>query len=200
MGGALIALGYDRDFAELAGRRDAAIAARRSGAWQSVRLDGLRVQVPDGVLLDLGATAKGLGADWAAHAAPAASGPGGVLVSLGGDIAAAGDRRAAAGRSWSRTITTSRSPGRPTQVVRLTSGGLATSSITCRQWRRSGRRSHHIVDPRTGLPGGWPVAHCKRRRGDLRGRQRRLDSRDHQRRRRAGVAGRAGHPRSARRP
>ena len=42
------------------------------------------------------------------------------------------------------------------QPVRLASGAVATSSITCRQWRRAGRVLHHIVDPRTGLPADGP--------------------------------------------
>jgi FAD:protein FMN transferase len=33
---------------------------------------------------------------------------------------------------------------------------VATSSITCRRWRRAGRLLHHIVDPRTGLPAAGP--------------------------------------------
>jgi thiamine biosynthesis lipoprotein len=35
-------------------------------------------------------------------------------------------------------------------VVAIRAGGLATSSVTCRAWRRGGRSVHHIVDPRTG--------------------------------------------------
>jgi thiamine biosynthesis lipoprotein len=48
----------------------------------------------------------------------------------------------------------------PGRLVRLSAGGLATSSIRCRQWRRGGRTLHHIVDPRTGLPaaGTWRTA------------------------------------------
>ncbi|HET9082398.1 MAG TPA: FAD:protein FMN transferase, partial [Trebonia sp.] len=42
------------------------------------------------------------------------------------------------------------------QVIRLTSGAVATSSVTCRQWRRDGRQLHHIVDPRTGYPAAGP--------------------------------------------
>ena len=42
------------------------------------------------------------------------------------------------------------------QPVRLASGAIATSSITCRQWRRAGQVLHHIVDPRTGLPADGP--------------------------------------------
>jgi thiamine biosynthesis lipoprotein len=44
----------------------------------------------------------------------------------------------------------------PAQLVRLAWGGVATSSTTCRQWRRAGRVMHHIVDPRTGLPADGP--------------------------------------------
>jgi thiamine biosynthesis lipoprotein len=33
---------------------------------------------------------------------------------------------------------------------------VATSSVTCRQWRRGGQRLHHIVDPRTGYPAAGP--------------------------------------------
>jgi thiamine biosynthesis lipoprotein len=48
----------------------------------------------------------------------------------------------------------------PTQVVRLPSGAIATSSTACRQWRRAAQTMHHIVDPRTGQPadGPWRTA------------------------------------------
>src|SRR5579872_4775544 len=96
VGGALSALGYDRDFASIA-----AVPGPRTGTgtlpvpgpvpgWRSVRLDGCLLRLPAGICLDLGATAKGLGADRAAAAAWRALGGGGVLVSLGGDIAIAG--------------------------------------------------------------------------------------------------------------
>jgi FAD:protein FMN transferase len=42
------------------------------------------------------------------------------------------------------------------QQIRLGSGGLATSSVTCRQWLRAGQLLHHIIDPRTGQPAGGP--------------------------------------------
>lgn len=32
----------------------------------------------------------------------------------------------------------------------ISAGGLATSSVTRRRWRRGGRWLHHLVDPRTG--------------------------------------------------
>ena len=99
VGGALHGLGYDRDFAALPQGTAGRAAPPEPGyvpGWQSVRLDGRRLRLAAGVLLDLGATAKGLGSDRAARAAAACVPGGGVLVSLGGDIAVAG--RGAAGR------------------------------------------------------------------------------------------------------
>ncbi len=164
VGAALSALGYDRDFAQLRQHRwaetDPVRPASQGPAWGSVRLAGRRVQLPAGVMLDLGATAKGLGADWSAEAALRASGCGGVIVSLGGDVALAGDSPCG---GWpvliadDHRLRADSPPGRPaTQLVRLCRGGLATSSITGRRWRRSGRWLHHIIDPRTGLPAAGP--------------------------------------------
>ena len=66
VGGALITLGYHRDFAAI---RPAPPTPRpRGGAgpvpgWRSVTMDGRTLRLPEGVRLDLGATAKGLGSD-----------------------------------------------------------------------------------------------------------------------------------------
>ena len=104
VGGALIALGYDRDFATSAGPGLRAPWGGPGAApgWRSVTLDGTTLGLPAGVRLDLGATAKGLGSDRAAAAAYRACGRGRILVSLGGDIAVAGRCPSAAGRWPSR--------------------------------------------------------------------------------------------------
>ena len=158
VGGALCSLGYDRDFAALAQDPAAEAAPPQPGqvpGWQSVQLDGRRLRLAAGVRLDLGATAKGLGSDRAARAAAAWVPDGGVLVSLGGDIAVAGE---APEGGWPVLVADEPEPSGPAvgQLVRLPAGGLATSSILCRRWRRGGRTLHHIVDPRTGLPAGGP--------------------------------------------
>lgn len=180
LGSALIELGYDRDFAAIEPSEDAPPPpTHRQPAWPMVRLEGNRLTLPPGIRLDLGATAKGLGADRAARAAHRAAGDGGVLVSLGGDVAVAGrppaggwpllvadeHRQVRAARSLvprTRPASGTREPGpfadpRTAQQVRLVRGGLATSSVTCRQWLRGGQVMHHIVDPRTALPveGPW---------------------------------------------
>jgi FAD:protein FMN transferase len=169
VGNALCSLGYDRDFVAI--RSDGAMPREPAHVpgWQSVRLDGRRLRLAAGTRLDLGATAKGLGADRAARQAAAVVPAGGVLVSLGGDIAVAGEAPVG---GWPVLVADEPEPGgqppgpggRPArfppqsrgQVVRLAAGALATSSISCRRWRRGGRTLHHIVDPRTGLPAAGP--------------------------------------------
>jgi thiamine biosynthesis lipoprotein len=153
VGGALVAAGYDRDLAEVRRRGPAPYAAPRPVAgWPVVELADRVVRVPRGVTLDLGATAKAFAADRAATRAASAAGCG-VLVGLGGDIAASGP---APYGGWRVRVTDDHraGPGHPGQTVTITEGGLATSSLTVRRWRRGGRWLHHIMDPTTGAPAG----------------------------------------------
>ncbi|MDA8311474.1 MAG: FAD:protein FMN transferase [Actinomycetota bacterium] len=159
VGAALCDLGYDRDFSAIDPRRPPR-DPRPAPGWRSVRLHGRVLRTAPGVRLDLGATAKGLGADRAALAALGAlDGRGGVLVSLGGDIAVAGPPL---GSGW--PVGVSEDPGADldaaAQVVQIRRGGLATSSVLHRRWRSGGTASHHIVDPTTGQPvsGPWRTA------------------------------------------
>jgi thiamine biosynthesis lipoprotein len=153
VGGAMRRIGYDRDFASV-GRVGGPIqlVAERVPGWQVIELDAgrRRVRVPSGVQLDLGATAKALAADRAARSALEVTG-GGVLVSLGGDVAMAGPPPEG---GWRVLVTDDHAAplDAPGQVVSLTGGGLATSSTTVRRWERGRVALHHIVDPATGLP------------------------------------------------
>jgi thiamine biosynthesis lipoprotein len=153
VGSALIAAGYDRDLAEVLRREPAERDASRPVAgWPVVELNGRVVRVPRGVTLDLGATAKAFAADRAASRAASEAGCG-VLVSLGGDVAVSGPSPAGGWRV--RVAEDHRAgPGDPGQDVAIAEGGLATSSITVRRWRRGGRWLHHIIDPATGAPAG----------------------------------------------
>jgi FAD:protein FMN transferase len=153
VGGALVVAGYDRDFDGVRGSRVRRLRAGRVAGWHVVELDPAAgtVRVPDGVRLDLGATAKALAADRAATRARAAADAAGVLVNLGGDIATAGDPPAG---GWPVRLADSHraGPDAPGQVVTIACGGLSTSSTTVRRWRRRGGIAHHIVDPRSGAP------------------------------------------------
>ena len=162
VGGALAALGYDRDFGELAGPSPAdepalsrvpQVSVREIPGWRSVSVDVERrlLTVPGGVGLDLGATVKGWAADRSAARIAGELGCG-VLVSLGGDTAVAGEPPAGGWRIrvQDRTLLPDEDPDGPYQVVSITDGGLATSSTTARRWRHGGDVVHHILDPRTG--------------------------------------------------
>lgn len=161
VGGLLAALGYDRDFAELApqdhqdARAPGTVAVRVIPGWRSVRVDVERqlLTVPAGTQLDLGATVKGWAADRAANRIARQLGCG-ALVSLGGDAAVAGPAPESGWRIRVQDKTTL--PDAPaegtTQVVSIRDGGLATSSTTARRWQRGGDLLHHILDPRTCRP------------------------------------------------
>ena len=151
VGQALIAIGYDRDFAEVAAHPRRVRFAPVPG-WRTIELDpdASTIRLPRGVTLDLGATAKALAADHAAAAAHAECGCG-VLVSLGGDMAFAGEAPDEEG--WRIRVTDDhRSDATaPGQWISLKDGGLATSSITTRRWQSDGGTAvHHLIDPATG--------------------------------------------------
>ena len=157
VGGALIALGYDRDFASVGAR--AAPARPRLvpvPGWRTVQVDreARTLRVGRGVTIDLGATAKALAADRAASAASAAAGCG-VLVGLGGDIAVAGS---APPQGWRVRVTDDHRAGvqAPGQWITVQSGGIATSSTTARRWSTRSGSAHHLVDPATGRSTSGP--------------------------------------------
>ena len=174
---ALAALGYDRDFDEVKSRarrgsRGTAASpgsglgsvprpggaggldapAGRVPGWRKVELstDPPRVTLTGGAQLDLGATAKAWAADRCAEVI-ADRLDCAVLVSLGGDIAVAGEAPAG---GWRVRVTDDHAagPDAPGQTVAINAGGLATSSTTVRAWESQGRKLHHIIDPATGKP------------------------------------------------
>ncbi len=160
VGQALSEIGYDRDFSRLAPDGPArAIVVRRMPNWRDIELDTVRrvVRVPAGVRLDLGATSKAFAADRAAQLLSTAIG-GAVLVSLGGDIAVAGPTPSG---GWPVRVQDRPGPLDAeseglSQTIALSTGGLATSSVTVRRWRRGGHEMHHLLDPRTGVPAHAP--------------------------------------------
>jgi thiamine biosynthesis lipoprotein len=121
--------------------------------WREVRLEGETLTIPEGTRLDLGATAKAWAADRAAARIHRRLGCG-VLVSLGGDIAVAGPVPGDGWRIRVQDVTGSPDdpPAGPYELIAIRDGGLATSSIAARRWKRGGDVLHHILDPRTGLP------------------------------------------------
>jgi thiamine biosynthesis lipoprotein len=162
VGSAVRLAGYDRDFAAIpADGSPIHLSVTRIPGWRAIEFDeaSQSVLIPKGVEVDLGATAKALASDLAAAAALEAVGSGGVLVSLGGDIAVAGEPPL---EGWAVQTSEDSNAGidDDEETITIQSGGIATSSTTVRRWTRGGVVLHHIIDPATGLPadGPWRTA------------------------------------------
>jgi thiamine biosynthesis lipoprotein len=135
VGAAVVAAGYDRDFA-LLGDDPRPVAVAAGANWRSVHVRGRLVRLPAHVKLDLNGVVKAAAADAAAGLISA-----GGWVSAGGDIAATVPVEVAL-------------PGGG--AVRLERGGLATSGRVKRRWRRAGVEQHHLIDPASGRPSTSP--------------------------------------------
>jgi FAD:protein FMN transferase len=151
---ALVALGYDRDYDELAGRDAPAGPPVPALGVSAIHWDRERhtVSLDPGCQLDLGASAKALAADLVADELVAR---GGVVVEIGGDVAVRGhgpDGPWAIGVGDSLVVT-----GHEPRIS-LDRGGVATSSSTTRTWRSGGRLVNHVIDPRTGRCADGPYA------------------------------------------
>jgi thiamine biosynthesis lipoprotein len=158
VGSAVIASGYDADLDVVRVRHGHEVPATppRVPGWRRVVRSGNRVSIPQGTVLDFGATAKAHAAD-ALAADLAARLPGGFLVNLGGDIATSGR---APERGW--RVGVEAADGSVRQVVAITDQGIATSSTQLRRWVTDAGTAHHIVDPRTGrtAPAVWAQVTC----------------------------------------
>jgi thiamine biosynthesis lipoprotein len=153
IGSALQRLGYDHSLEQLPPDGPPVRLVHTVPGWRCVRLHGDRLELPAGVVLDLGATAKARAADLIADRVADTLGVG-VLVELGGDIATSDPApRSAEGlhEEWQVAIRdTSQDPAG--QVTLAGGSAIATSSTVRRTWRRGGVQLHHIIDPRTAAP------------------------------------------------
>jgi FAD:protein FMN transferase len=121
------------------------------GPW--LERDPRRAAVRLGVPLDSGGIGKGLALRWAWRAIEARLGERGALLEAGGDLIGRGP--APAGPAWLVGIEDPTGGPGPLAVVALARGALCTSSVALTHWRTDdGRAVHHLLDPRTGEPGG----------------------------------------------
>ena len=151
IGNAIERLGYDRDLSEVVRQpRSALLDLDPVIGYTHVQLDRGRrtVRIPRGVKLDLGSSAKALIADRSAARIADAVGAG-ALVSIGGDVAVAGEPPPE-GWAVGIAVSSSRPAGEADQVVAIRRGGLASSSPSVRRWTVGDRQVHHILDPMTG--------------------------------------------------
>ena len=152
VGNAMTALGYDRDFEQIADEPlRSTDEAEAAPGYACVHLDAAAgtVRVPQGVLLDLGSSAKALGADRAAAHIAGELGLG-VLVNIGGDVAVNG-QPPVDGWPIGIAVDSATTPDETDHRVAIREGGLASSSGRIRRWILNAEPVHHIVDPATGL-------------------------------------------------
>jgi thiamine biosynthesis lipoprotein len=110
---------------------------------------GGRVSLPEPV--DLGGIGKGLALRWASSSIER-RGVASYLLEAGGDLVARGEPPD--GGPWLVAIEDPRTRIEPLAVLTVHDGAVATSSVRRRQWRSGDRTVHHLIDPRTGEPGG----------------------------------------------
>jgi thiamine biosynthesis lipoprotein len=149
VGAAMLAHGYDRDFASLGGPGQPAPAeAGRGCDGIDLDLGDGWVRVPAGISLDPGGIGKGLAADIVADEV-LERGSTGVLINIGGDMRMAGHPPAG---GWVVAVDDPRRPGSEWLRLGLAQGAVATSSTLRRRWQQGGLTCHHVMDPRTGRP------------------------------------------------
>ncbi len=150
---AIVALGYNRDFAEVRAAPSAiGSLGQPAPGCAGVRLDPYvrSVGLGVGVGFDPGGIGKGLAADIVVEELRAC-GLAGAMVNLGGDVAV--DGQAPTDDGWIVGIEDPCDASRIIARVTLESGGVCTSSSVRRAWRDvNGRTLHHLVDPRDGQP------------------------------------------------
>jgi len=103
--------------------------------------------------VDSGGLGKGLALRWAGRRIAARLLGRGALLEAGGDIVGWG--RAPDGQPWQVGIEDPGGATDPLAVISLSNGAVCTSSIARQRWTApDGRAVHHLLDPRTGEPGG----------------------------------------------
>ena len=121
--------------------------------WTRLQLDPIAgtARIRRGMVVGLGGIAKG----WALDKAVAALRDRGVtdfVVSAGGQVYAVGS--SAAGRPWNVGIRDPRGAGEDYFAIVAVDGASVSTSGDYERWfEHDGVRYHHILDPRTGLPG-----------------------------------------------
>ena len=121
-----------------------------SGTWRPRFDPATRRVAIGGVPVDLGGIGKGLALRWAAELLRA-GGCTTFLLDAGGDCVFG---HGPEGDPWRIGVEDPAGAEGPVAVLEAADGACATSSVRLRQWQAGERRVHHLIDPRTGRPGG----------------------------------------------
>jgi len=145
---ALVAAGYDRDFAAVRERPGEPAPPVAAPGCDGIVVDAASVTLPAGVRIDPGGIGKGLAADLTVdlvmHAGATAA-----CVNVGGDLRVAG--RPDPDERWS--VTLEHALGGPDLgTIALHDEALVSSWRTRRTWNGDDGPRHHLIDPHTGAP------------------------------------------------
>ena len=130
--------------------RDALTEAAKHTDWEKVVIDekSSTVTILDPMLrLDVGAIAKG----WSVQRA-AENAPGGLLISVGGNVCATGPKDES-GTPWVVGVQDPDGGEQYLHTLYLTKGSMVTSGDYQRAYLVDGKIYHHIIDPDTLYPG-----------------------------------------------
>lgn len=148
-------LGYDRSFSEVPSDMDSETSLSHGRgtpreAWSPLFRPDIREILIGGEAIDLGGIGKGLAVRWAAMTLSKVTSD--FLIEAGGDCYASGF--ASDGGPWRIGIEDPMSVDEHLGIVGISDLACATSSVRFRNWRVKGQSVHHLIDPRSGLPGG----------------------------------------------
>ncbi len=158
-------LGYDRSLAfedgpvvtTVGGAPSAGRTTR--GRWRPRFRGGDRPELHlGGDAVDLGGIGKGLALRWAGARLSATTPD--HLIDAGGDCVCHGaDTGADTGTGgWRIGVEHPCGGDEPVAVLALADRAVATSSTRLRRWTSAGAPAHHLIDPRSGRPGGAGLA------------------------------------------
>jgi thiamine biosynthesis lipoprotein len=154
LGYAGVDLGLDPDAPALVGLQPVRPPDASASRWLTADPRAVTVGVDRPV--DLGGIGKGLALRWAwrlVERTGLLSDDGGAMLEAGGDLVAGGP--APQGGPWIIDIEDPAGGSVPVAVIVIADGAVATSSVLVNRWTTAdGRAVHHLVDPRTGEPGG----------------------------------------------
>lgn len=118
--------------------------------WQKVKYDRSSITLAQGMQLDFGGIGKEYAVDCVAKLCSEFAPTTSVVVNFGGDIQVTGPRHNK--QAWHIGIESLENSNHATQLLKIYSGGLATSGDARRYLLKDGIRYSHILNPTTGFP------------------------------------------------
>lgn len=129
--------------------KDELNALLKNTGYGRVKADDIKITVPVGFKLDLGAVAKGYAADRSKEILNDA-GVDSALLNLGGTVLAHGKKPD--GENWKVGVTDPKNTDGYMGVIECADKTVVTSGNYERYFEQNGKRYCHIIDPKTGYP------------------------------------------------